>query len=298
MDVIRTEQLTRSYGHRRGVEQIDVRVAGGTIFGFLGPNGAGKTTTIRLLLGFLRAGAGRAEILGYDCWRDGQRIKRDVGYVPGDMRLYPWMTARSGLSIVGRIRGCDVATEGRTLADRFQLEMDVAVRKMSRGTRQKLGLMLALAHRPRVLVLDEPTSGLDPLVQETLADMLRERAAEGATIFFSSHTLREVEELCDRVAIIRSGRLVANESLDDLRRRARRDVTLVFRDEDTAARHEPPASLKLIKRYGRTWRGEIDGVADRLLQWAAARSVEDLTIGPPDLETLFRKFYRDDEASP
>lgn len=297
MDVIRTEQLSRSYGRRRGVERIDVRVPEGAIYGFLGPNGAGKTTTIRLLLGFLRATEGRAEILGRDCWSEGRRARLDVGYVPGDMRLYPWLTVRNGLRVVGGIRGSDVTNEGRVLAERFELEMDVAARKMSSGMRQKLGLVLALAHRPKLLILDEPTSGLDPLMQETLAALLRERAAEGVTVFFSSHTLSEVETLCDRVAIVRTGRLVADESIDALRRRARRDVTIVFRDEDAAAQNEPPEFLTVVDRYGPTWRGEMDGTADTLARWAAAHPVEDLSIGPPDLETLFRQFYREGEAS-
>ena len=296
MSVIRAENLTKFYGGRVGVQSIGLDVPEGAIFGFLGPNGAGKTTTIRLLLGFLRASDGRADIFGIDCWRDSHRIKRDVGYLPGDLRLYPWLTGRSALGIVGRIRGVDLRATGAALAERFGLEMTVRVRNMSRGMRQKLGLILALAHRPRLLVLDEPTSGLDPLMQEALASELRGLASAGHTVFFSSHRLSEVEQLCDRIAIVRAGRIVADEPLDALRGRARRQVRIVFRDEAAARGAEPPDFLTRRGRRGAEWRCEMDGEAGPLLEWMAGRPVRDLAVGPPDLEQLFRRFYREDDG--
>jgi ABC-2 type transport system ATP-binding protein len=293
---IRTSRLSRAYGQRVGIDAIDLEVGPGTVFGFLGPNGAGKTTMIRLLLGFLRPGAGEASIFGLDCWRDSAGIKRDVGYLPSDLRLYPWMTGHSALRIVGRVRGADLIGAGRALAERFELELDVRVRAMSRGTRQKLGLVLALAHRPRLIVLDEPTSGLDPLMQDELARLLRERASEGHTVFFSSHTLSEVEATCDRIAIVRRGRLAANESLDGLRRRARRQVTVVFGDSAAALRAEPPQMLRVTRREGRRWSGELRGESGALAGWLARHAAEDFVVSPPDLEALFRGFYRDGEA--
>lgn len=294
--MISIENLTRRYGSRRGVESINLAVNEGAIFGFLGPNGAGKTTAIRVLMGFLRPHAGRAQVLQQDCWSHSPRIKRDVGYLPGDLRLYPWMTLRSAQRIAGSVRGQDLAADGLALAECFSLDPDLLVRRMSRGTRQKLGIILALAHKPKLLILDEPTSGLDPLMQDELARILRERAAAGATVFFSSHTLGEVEHLCDRVAIVRAGRIVADESIQSLRSRAQRTVSLLFKNADQAAAAPVPAMLKVLERSGRLWRAELRGPARPLLEWCLGQPLDDVTIGPPDLESIFRSFYlRGDE---
>ena len=293
--LIQVDSLRRSYGSRVGVESIDLELEAGTIFGFLGPNGAGKTTTIRLLLGFLHPTGGEARVFGLDSWRDSHRIKRDVGYLPSDLRLYGWMTAESALRVAGRIRGMDLLRAGHEVAERFELEPDVRVRAMSRGMRQKLGIVLALAHRPRLLILDEPTSGLDPLMQDELARALREQAEAGRGVFLSSHTLSEVETICDRVAIVRRGRIVADESLEQLRHRARRTVELSFASAEACARVEPPAVLALRKRDGRRWTGELVGPAGALREWLAAQPIEDFSVSPPDLEALFRGFYREGE---
>jgi ABC-2 type transport system ATP-binding protein len=291
MSIIRTEQLSKRYGQRIGIDSANLNVDEGEIFGFLGANGAGKTTAIRLLLGFLRPTHGRATIFGLDCWRASAPIKRDVGYLPGDLRLYPWLTGQRALKIVGQVRGLDLRASGAELAKRFQLEMDLRVRKMSRGTRQKLGLVMALAHKPRLLILDEPTSGLDPVMQAVLADHLQELASGGHTVFFSSHTLREVETLCDRVAIVRQGRVIADKTLQALRARARRTVELVFADEAAAARAPLPDFLQSVRRDGRKLHCELEGPAPPLVHWAAQQPIADITISPPDLESLFRKFY-------
>jgi len=292
MSIIRTEQLSRRYGRRVGVDAINLEIGAGEIFGFLGPNGAGKTTTIRLLLGFLQPDAGRASIFGLDCWRQSALVKRDLGYLPGDLRLYPWMTARMALRIFGKIRGVDLSGSGGELAERFRLEMGVRVQKMSRGMRQKLGIILAMAHKPRLLVLDEPTSGLDPLMQKELARSIRELAAAGHTVFFSSHTLSEVESLCDRVAIVREGRIIADERLETLRSRARRTVELVFVDEEAAERADLPSYLQLVRRDGCRCQGELDGPTPPLVHWADDQPLADISIGPPDLGSMFHKFYQ------
>ncbi len=293
-DVIAIADLTRRYGARRGVESINLAIPPGVIFGFLGPNGAGKTTTIRVLLGFLRATSGQARIFDQDCWACSAQLKRDVGYLPGDLRLYPWMTLRSAIRISGRIRGVDLTKGGHELAKRFELDTELAVRKMSRGTRQKFGIILALAHRPKLLILDEPTTGLDPLMQDELARILRERALAGTTVFFSSHTLSEVETLCDRVAIVRAGRVVADELVSSLRSRAQRTVTLLYADSSRAQQAQPPAFLRMLERTGRLLRCELHGPAKPLVEWAATQTLEDITIGPPDLESIFRSFYLDE----
>ena len=291
VSVIVAEQLTRRYGRRVGIEQIDLSVPEGTRFGFLGPNGAGKTTTIRVLLGFLRPTGGRAGVLGLDCWRDSHRIKTDVGYLPGDLRLYSSMTGEDHLRICGATRGCDMLGPGTALAEQFVLDLKVPVRKMSRGMRQKLGLILALAPRPRLLILDEPTVSLDPLMRDRLIEHLRRMAADGHTVFFSSHTLSEVERLCDRVAIVRDGRLAANETLEAMRARARRQVTIRWAADAQAAQIDAPAFLQIEERQGHVWRGNLNGPVPQLLGWIHGRRVEDLTIGHPDLDSLFRRYY-------
>jgi ABC-2 type transport system ATP-binding protein len=289
--VIDAQRLTRFYGRRLGVRDVSFQVAAGEIFGFLGPNGAGKTTAIRLLLGFLRPSSGQGTIFGCDCWRRRAQICRQVGYLPGDLRLYSWMTGRRALGILERIRGISLLSAGRELAAQFRLEMDLPVHKMSRGMRQKLGLILALVHRPRLLVLDEPTSGLDPLMQDVLSDLLRERAAAGDTVFFSSHTLSEVERLCDRIAIVRDGQVVADERLAAMRQRARREVTLTFADVAAAQRVPAPPFLEHVTRTGTQWRAELTGSVAAFLSWAAGLSLVDLELSPPRLESLFRRFY-------
>jgi ABC-2 type transport system ATP-binding protein len=290
--VVQLDHLTRRYGRRRGVEQIDLSVPAGSLFGFLGPNGAGKTTTIRVLLGFLRPTGGHARVFGLDCWRDSARLKADVGYLPGDLRLYPWMTGASALRIVAAVRRVELVRAGLELAERFSLDPRVRVRNMSRGMRQKLGLILALAHRPRLLVLDEPTSSLDPLMQQELRSHMRELAERGTTVFFSSHTLGEVEQLCDRVAIVREGRIVADEPLDVLRRRAGHQVVIRWKDPRQAASLQPPPFLNLARRNEATWSGVLDGPADELIRWLAPHAIDDLLVERPDLETLFRRFYQ------
>ena len=296
MSLIQLENLTRRYGRRRGVERVSLSVPEGALFGFLGPNGAGKTTTIRVMLGFLRPTSGAARIFGLDCWHESKAIKRDVGYVPGDLRLPAWMNGTQALSIFGAVRGLDLTRAGAELAGRFDLDLDVKVRDMSRGMRQKLGLILALANSPRLLVLDEPTSSLDPLMQQVLHDSLRQLAAAGHTVFFSSHTLGEVEQLCDRVAIVRDGELVADESLSTLRERSGHDVTIWWMTGSRARELPPPESLKLTRCDDRVWQGTLQGPVERLVDFLAGKPVEDLSVGRPDLESLFRRFYEHEQG--
>lgn len=284
-------ELTKTYGGRGGVRGLDLTVPQGAIYGFLGPNGAGKSTTIRLLLGFMKAIGGCASVAGKDCWKDGPAIRADVGYIPGDLRLYPWMTLNNGLDLVGRIRGLGLAKRGRELGEVFELAPDVVCRKMSRGMRQKLGLILALAHDPNVLILDEPTTALDPPMQRALYELLRQRARSGATVFFSSHTLAEVEELCERVAILRDGELIADESVDALRARAHRVVHLVWSDSPPLT-STLPAGLRIESQKARQWTCLFDGPAKSLVDWAATQPIADIDISPPDLDRVFHAFYQ------
>ena len=193
MSVIVAKDLCRTYGSRRGISDVNLTINAGEIFGFLGPNGAGKSTAIRVLMGLLRASSGTARIFGKDCWREGSTIRRDIGYVAGDVRLYSWLTTRRGLRMISKIHGRDLLPNGLRLAERFRLEPDLVIRKMSRGNRQKVALVLALAHAPQLVILDEPTSGLDPLMQDTLMMCLRELAREGRTVMFSRFATARLE---------------------------------------------------------------------------------------------------------
>lgn len=288
MDAIRTLGLTKRYGRVAALSDFDLRVPAGRLFGFLGPNGAGKTTAIRLLLGLLRASSGRAEVLGRDVWREGPRLRRDVGYLPGDVRFYDWMSGAALLRWLDRTRGGGAAPEQRRLSDVFELELGRRIRDYSRGMKQKLGLIATLMHRPRLLILDEPTTALDPLVREALAGELRAAVAEGRTVLFSSHTLAEVEALCDEVAILRRGRLVEHERVDVLRRRALRRVEITFRDGRSA---DPPPAFSVVRRGPAQLSGIWRGPVAPLLGWLAAAPVEDVTLAPPNLEDLFMTYY-------
>ncbi|HMN39248.1 MAG TPA: ABC transporter ATP-binding protein [Phycisphaerales bacterium] len=295
MHPIEIDDLTYRYGPRRGIENVSLSVPEGTLFGFLGPNGAGKTTTIRVLLGFLRSTHGRTSIFGKDCWRETRIIKQDVGYVPGDLRLWPWLDGRSALRLFASVRGRDLMPGGTRLADMFELDLSVKVRRMSKGMRQKLGLILAMAHEPRLLILDEPSSGLDPLMQDRLLDYLRSASRQGRTVFFSSHTLSEVERLCDRLAIVRAGRIVFDGVLSELQRQAGHVVRVRWNAGVT-----PPANglaaLRVIEQSPRAWSAHFGGSIEDLLAWLAGKPIEDLSIARPDLEALFKQYYEEHAA--
>ncbi len=295
MSAIETNNLTKSYGARRGIRDIGLCVNPGEVFGFLGPNGAGKSTTIRVLLGFLKATSGSATILGHDCWNDSTRARQLVGYVSGDVRLYPWLTLDRALKFVGLVRNADIRPYGFELAERFQLERHLPVGRMSKGNRQKLGLILALAHRPQLAILDEPTSGLDPLMQDVLAECMREMTSEGRTVFFSSHTLSEVETLCKRIAIVRDGGIVACEHLETLRNQAPRVVRITLDSSRAASSIKWPDFVRLQHHRDETCELHINGSSARLINWASNQPIVDMSISRPNLETVFRKFYTDSQ---
>lgn len=291
MSILHTTQLTRRYGPRIGVEAINLQVDAGEIFGFLGPNGAGKTTTIRLLMGLLKPDAGSAQIMGVDCWAQSARAKQDIGYLPGDVRLYPWLSLRRAIPLVSRVRGENIGPYANQLAERLELEPTLPIRKMSRGTRQKLGLVLTMAHRPKLLILDEPTSALDPLVQQELSAIFREAVDDGGSVFFSSHTLSEVESLCHRIAIVRRGRIVIDQSLAALRNQAARQVELTFTDEALPASVILPSFLSEGQWDDGRWVGKLHGPTQPLVQWAAEQPLVDVCISRPDLESVFHALY-------
>lgn len=282
--------LGKRYGTRVGVEDLSLTVPAGAMYGFLGPNGAGKTTTIRILLGLLKPSAGSAAIGGRDCWRDSPIIKQEVGYLPGDLRLAPWMTCQEALRIYGLVRRRDLLPIGLELAGEYELDPSLRVGAMSRGTRQKLGLVLAMAHDPQLLILDEPTASLDPLVQKRLYLRLRRAVADGRTVLLSSHTLTEVEDLCSHVAILRQGKLAACDSIEALRGRARRKVTVRWQ-RDAAVTPADASMVDWQLREGREWRGRLVGSAEEFSRWLHGKPIEDFSLESASLTDVFEAFY-------
>jgi ABC-2 type transport system ATP-binding protein len=288
---IETTGLTKSYGRTRGVEDVDLEVRTGEIFGFLGPNGAGKTTVIRLLLDLIRPTRGQARILGLDAHRDAVAVHRHIGYVAGNPALYDRLTGRRCCTWLAGLRGDPDPAGIDALAERLEVDLDRPIRDLSSGNRQKVALVQALAHRPAVLLLDEPTAWLDPMAQEVFAELVREATAGGATVFLSSHRLDEVQHLCDRVGIIAEGRMVAVERVDDLRHRAWRSITLEFTDPVDPAPFAALPGVADVTATGRVVRLRAEGDLDPLVKVAAAHHVVDLVSEPPDLEEIFRSYF-------
>jgi len=226
---IETCSLTKRYGQVAAVTDVNLQVERGQVFGFLGPNGAGKSTTIRMVLALQRPTSGRATVLGLDAGRDSVELRRRTGYLPGDLELFPRLTGRQHIDWCARARGLHDTLAARDLAERFQVVTDRPVRELSKGNRQKVGLVLAFMHEPELLILDEPTSGLDPLMQHEFEGLLRETVAAGRTVFLSSHDLDEVQRITDRIAIIKDGQVVTEDTVDALRLAAPRRVEVSFR---------------------------------------------------------------------
>ena len=293
---VQTEGLTKRYGLRLGVENLDLEVQQGEIFGFIGPNGAGKTTTIRLLLDLLHPTSGRATVLGLDAHRDSVAVRRATGYLPGEFGLDVHMTGRQFLRYCGRLRGLDDLGAASQVADRLDLDLDVPMGRLSRGNRQKLGLVQALFHHPQLLILDEPTTGLDPLVQDTFLQMMREARSEGRTVFLSSHILSEVERVCDRVAIVRGGRLAALETTESLLEKRRKRVTLVFGEPVDATPFARLPGVSDVRVDGNTISLRLHDGMDGVVKLAAQHTLLDLNVEHPTLDEVFMGYY--DERQP
>jgi ABC-2 type transport system ATP-binding protein len=295
-DVVSLERLTKSYGRARGVVELDLTVRSGETFGFLGPNGAGKTTTIRAILDLIRPTSGRVRVFGLDARTDGVAIRRRVGYVPGDLRLYDHLTPRALFSYFAALRGLHSLDEAGRLAERLELELDRPVTALSRGNRQKVGLVQAFMHHPDLLVLDEPTSGLDPLVQQTFYDLVRETVAEGRTIFLSSHVLSEVQHVADRVALVRDGRLVLVDSVENIRARALTRVEVTFALPPSEDDFQGLPGVRVLERRGDIVLFALEGEADPLLKALARHRVIALDSHEADLEDVFLSLYRRRDA--
>lgn len=292
--VIELEQLSKFYGPHRGIEDIDLQVMPGQAFGFLGPNGAGKSTTMRILLDFHRATSGTASVLGCDCRTDSIEVRRRTGYLSGDIALYEKLTALDHLVWLGKLRGGVAVDRIEQLAERLGLDLSRTIADLSKGNRQKVGLVQAFMHEPELLILDEPTSGLDPLVQHTFQEMVREVAADGRTVFLSSHIIDEIDRVCDKVAIIREGKMVAVEAIDTLRGRSLRHVKITFEHDVDHDQFRGLPDVQEVSGDARTIVLTTSGDLDAIVKAAAAHHVVDLVSEQADLESVFLAFYQGD----
>jgi ABC-2 type transport system ATP-binding protein len=263
------------------------------VFGFLGPNGAGKSTTMRLLLDLIKPTSGSARVLGLDAGRESLEIRRRVGFLPGDLALYPKLTGRVVLDYLAQLRGGVDRRVRESLVDRFDAELDRPIRQLSTGNRQKLGLIQAFMHEPEVLILDEPIAGLDPLVQESFHALLREISAEGRSVFLSSHTLSEVERVTHRLAILRQGRLIVVDSLENLRKVAVRRLEIEFAAPVDADQFRALPGVKEVQSNGRTVTIGFEGSADAVVKAVAAYEVRAIRPREDDLEDIFLRYYQE-----
>jgi ABC-2 type transport system ATP-binding protein len=288
---IHTEKLTKFYGEHRGIVEVDLAVAEGEAFGFLGPNGAGKTTMIRTLLDHIRPTSGRAEMFGIETTADPVAIHRRVGYLPGEFVLYDKLTGGQTLEYFANLRGGVDAEYQADLIARLDIDPSRRFREYSKGNKQKIGLVIALQHRPDLLLLDEPTSGLDPLIQQEFYAVIREAKAEGRTVFLSSHILSEVERTCDRVAIIREGRLARVDRVEALRDLAHHQVELVFTTEVPVEEFRALPGVSEVVAEDHLLRMRVSGSIAPVVRAAAQYDLADFVSREPSLEETFLAEY-------
>ncbi len=289
--VIETDKLTKTYGSHRGIIDVDLRVDQGEVFGFLGPNGAGKTTTIRTILDLIRPTSGRAMVFGIESSVDPVAIHRRIGYIPGEFALYDRLTGGQTLRYFANLRGGVDEAYQASLIERLDVDPSRKFKEYSKGNKQKIGLVIALQHRPELLILDEPTSGLDPLVQQTFYALVRESKDEGRTVFLSSHILSEVERTCDRVAIIRDGQLVKVDSVEGLRDLAHHQVELRFAGPVPTESFERLTGVSDVVVDDHVLRLRLSGAITPLVQEAARHELLDFVSREPSLEETFLAQY-------
>lgn len=291
--IIQTNGLTKSYGKSRGIIAVTFDIQEGEVFGFLGPNGAGKTTTMRVLMGLLHANSGSATIGGLDCWQQSTEVKKLIGYLPGEFTFDPGLRGAQILEYLGNLRGGVDQAYLRALIERLGFDPSKRFREYSHGNKQKVGLVQAFMHKPRVLILDEPTSGLDPLNQQEFYKMVAEVRAEGRTVFLSSHILPEVEHTCNRIAIIREGRLVTIDSVSSLKALRQHDVEISFpspasvewfREAEGVLKVEPGADEHILEL-------QVQGSLTQVIRIAGERNATAIATHEPTLEEVFLRFY-------
>jgi ABC-2 type transport system ATP-binding protein len=291
-EAVETQGLTKDYGNGRGIFDLDLTVKDGEVFGFLGPNGAGKTTTIRLLMGLIHATRGSARIFGLDCDRDSVAVKRQVGYCPGELPQFGGWRGTEIVAYIAGLRGDVQEASISSLAKRLDLDLGRKYREYSHGNKQKLALVLAFMHDPRLVILDEPTSGLDPLHQQAFYTLVRDAQAKGATIFVSSHVLSEVEHICDRVGIVRAGRLATVSTLDDLVGMRAFHVEIEFAGSVPVDKLMSVQGFEQVQVSDHRASGILRGSFEPLMSAIAGHRVTGLTSREPSLEEIFLTYYQ------
>lgn len=293
--VIRTSGLTKFYGKQRGIQDINLDVKKGEVFGYLGPNGAGKTTTIRTLLDLIRPSRGSASIFGLDVRRDGVASRRRIGYLTGELELYGNLTGEELLKYVANLRGGVQWDYVHSLAKRLESDLSRQIKTLSHGNKQKIGLIQAFMHMPELLILDEPTTGLDPLMQHEFYRLIAEARANRRTIFLSSHILPEIERVCDRVGIIRAGQLITVEAIETLKSRSFRRIEIHFAHPVPGAEFANIAGVRDIVVQNSTLNCTVTGSLDALIKAAARFEVVNIVSHEPSLEEIFLAYYDGDK---
>ena len=293
---ISSKNLTKFYGKHRGISGVNLEINEGEVFGLLGPNGAGKTTCIRIFLDFIRPTSGSAKVLGMDSRSESLEIRRNTGYLPGDFITYEKLTAEELLQYFANLRGGHLR-KAKVLAERFDLDLSRKIGELSRGNRQKVGLIQAFMSDPKLLILDEPTTGLDPLLQQEFHALVLEEAASGKTLFVSSHVLPEVEIICDRVGIIREGSIVAVEEVATLRKQTVTKIAIEFEEAVSKADFEKIAGVSEVAIKDHHLTCNVTGSLDSLIKLAAKYTVVNLQSGHPALEEVFLTFYNQSDET-
>jgi len=289
--IIEINKLTKYYGKHRGIENVTFSVQEGEIYGFIGPNGAGKSTTIRTLLALLHPTSGNATIFGKDCIKYASEISKDVGYLPAEVSYYEKMTVKDLFNYSSALYGIDCSSRVEELSQRLQLDIKRKIRELSLGNKKKVGIVQALMHSPRLLILDEPTSGLDPLMQQTFFDILHEERKKGTTILFSSHVLSEVQKLCDKVAIIKEGKIIGLQKMSELIENGYKKITLTAKDEIPKGyfNNDEVANYQQNQKHATfIFKGDVN----RMLEKIWRLQLRDVLIEEPTLEEIFMNYYR------
>ncbi len=294
MDVIKIKHLTKDYGDNKGIFDVNLSVKKGEVFGFLGPNGAGKTTTIRHLMGFIKPENGDCTIDGMNCWKDSSKIQQKVGYLPGEIAFLEDMTGMKLIEFIAAMKGVSDLTKAHNLMEIFELNPKGKIKRMSKGMKQKIGIICAFMHSPEVIILDEPTSGLDPLMQNRFIDMVLEEKKNGKTIFMSSHIFEEIERTCDRTAIIKEGKIIAIENMTTLRESKRKSYIITFEGLEMAKAFSK-SGFHITESLGNKVTVSMKGDVMPLLKELNQYKVTDLDVKTQSLEELFLHFYGGDK---
>lgn len=293
--VMELQNVTKDYGNGKGVFDVSFSVKEGEVFGYLGPNGAGKSTTIRQLMGFIHPQKGTCQIFGKDCFSEASRIQSEIGYLAGELAFMEDMTGRKFLEFMAQMKGIRDLSRMEELIERFELNPQGKMRKMSKGMKQKVGLVCAFMGNPKAVILDEPTSGLDPLMQNRFVELILEEKKKGTTILMSSHIFEEVEKTCDRTAIIRAGKIVAVEDMKSLSGKRKKIYTITLSDVQTADRFVEESGLEITERMENRVRLIVKNQIPETLQIIAKYQPIDLDIKTQSLEELFMHFYGEGE---